>query len=270
MGRGNNKFAALNLNDIYGKKEPKPKPPTATTNGNTSGNHPPGYMLVLTRQKQPSLVAKDDEDKTISVGSISTPSPLQEERVNNPWAINPVDVCKEDHENEKKNAEEHVHGKTKSKGETLICSKPGLGIPQPGAAKIEGELGAIPPRDENERSAAKIEGELGAIPTYIPPRRPSPPREIRDWDDDERSTILPLHQQNRGTYFGDDRDAYYNNNNMNNHQSRQKHSGGNRNVNLNTNYPVKGDNGDTENNTGGGQGREVRYGYRTKQNAFHH
>ena len=203
MGRGNNKFAAMNLNDIYGKKEPKPKPPIATTNGNTSGNHPPGYMLVLTRQKQPSLVAKDDEDKTISVGSISTRSPLQEERVNNPWAINPVDVCKEDHENEKKNAEEHVHGKTKSKGETLIWSRPGLGIPQPGAAKIEGELGATPPRDDNERS-----------------------------------TILPLHQKNRGTYFGDDRDAYYNNNNMNNHQSRQKHSRGNRNVNLNTNYPV--------------------------------
>jgi hypothetical protein len=57
---------------------------------------------------------------------------------------------------------------------------------------------------------------------------------------------------------------------MNNHQSRQKHSGGNRNVNLNTNYPVKGDNGDTENNTGVRQRREVRYGYGTKQNAFHH
>jgi hypothetical protein len=126
MGRGNNKFAALNLNDIYGKKESKPKPPTATTNKNTGGNHPPGYMLVLTRQKQSSLVAKDDEDKTISVGSISTPSPLKEERLNNPWVIKLVDVRMEDHENEKKNVEEHVHGKTKSKGETLIWSKPHL------------------------------------------------------------------------------------------------------------------------------------------------
>ena len=77
MGRGNNKFTALNLNDIYGKKEPKPKPPIATTNGNTSGNHPPGYMLVLTRQKQPSLSPKTTKTKPFQWDPSPPPRPCK-------------------------------------------------------------------------------------------------------------------------------------------------------------------------------------------------
>jgi len=188
MGRGNNKFAAVNLNDIYGKKQQKSKPPpTRTENGNSTG----GGMLVLTRHKEPYLVAKEEQGKTISA------SALKKESNDIPWAIsstiNPFVACKEDGENERR--KKAGNGKTESKSETVISLKPhpqsqsnvnGLGIYRPG-------------------SAAKSEGESRGIP------RPSPPREVRNWDDDERSSILPPHQQNRGRYLDDGDDAYYSN-----------------------------------------------------------
>lgn len=92
-----NKFAAQNLNDIYGKKEPKP--PTPTDNANLAGTRPRGSgMLVLTRpvkqpQPPPSLVPKDG--KTIQAGlglsSSSSSSALKKESVPAVQAVqNPV------------------------------------------------------------------------------------------------------------------------------------------------------------------------------------
>lgn len=91
-----NKFAAQNLNDIYGKKEPKP--PIPSDNANPAGTRPRGSgMLVLTRpvkqpQPLPSLVPKDG--KTIQAGlglSSSSSSALKKESVSGVQAVqNPV------------------------------------------------------------------------------------------------------------------------------------------------------------------------------------
>ena len=169
MGGGSKKFAPLNLNDIYGKKEVKSKLPTLITKEDKK-ELPRREMLVLTAQRpnHAFLVAKDEEGKSINsfqLGSnISSPSPLKkEESVRNAWTIKNqvgVVVCKE---LEQVNLDERANGKAEPKRET----------PTP-------------------ISHSKIEGELRCIQTS----RPLPPdRAVRDWDDDERSTAL-LHQQN--------------------------------------------------------------------------
>lgn len=97
-----NKFAAQNLNDIYGKKEPKP--PIPTDNANTAGTRPRGSgMLVLTRpvkqpqpqpqpQPPPSLVPKDGKSIQPGLGlSSSSSSVLKKENVPGVHAVqNPV------------------------------------------------------------------------------------------------------------------------------------------------------------------------------------
>lgn len=93
-----NKFAAQNLNDIYGKKEPKA--PTPTDNANPAGNRPRGSgMLVLTRpvkqpQPQPLSSVVPKEGKTIQAGlglSSSSSSSLKKESVPGVQAVqNPV------------------------------------------------------------------------------------------------------------------------------------------------------------------------------------
>ena len=169
MGGGSKKFAPLNLNDIYGKKEVKSKLPTLITKEDKK-ELPRREMLVLTPQRpnHSFLVAKDEEGKIINsfqLGSnISFPSPLKkEESVRNAWTIKNqvrVVVCKE---LEQVNLEERANGKAEPKRET----------PTP-------------------ISHSKIEGELRCIQ----PSRPLPPdRAVRDWDDDELSTTL-LHEQN--------------------------------------------------------------------------
>lgn len=95
-----NKFAAQNLNDIYGKKEPKP--PTPTDNANTAGTRPRGGgMLVLTRpvkqpqpQPPPSLVPKDGKIIQPGLGlSSSSSSALKKENVPGVHAVqNPVSL----------------------------------------------------------------------------------------------------------------------------------------------------------------------------------
>ena len=173
MGGGSKKFAPLNLNDIYGKKEVKSKLPTLITKEDKK-ELPRREMLVLTAQRpnHSFLVAKDEEGKSINsfqLGSnISSPSPLKkEESVRNAWTIKNqvgVVVCKE---LEQVNLDERANEKAEPKRET----------PTP-------------------ISHSKIEGELRCIQTSrpLPPALPRD-RAVRDWDDDERSTAL-LHQQN--------------------------------------------------------------------------
>ena len=169
MGGGSKKFAPLNLNDIYWKKEVKSKLPTLITKEDKK-ELPRREMLVLTahRTNHSFLAAKDEEEKSINsfqLGSnISSLSPLKkEESVRNAWTIKNqvgVVVCKE---LEQVNLDERANGKAEPKRET----------PTP-------------------ISHSKIQGELRCIQTS----RPLPPdRAVRDWDDDERSTAL-LHQQN--------------------------------------------------------------------------
>ena len=74
MRGGSKKFAPLNLNDIYGKKEVKSKLPTLVTKEDKK-KLPCREMLVLTPQRpnHSFLVAKDEEGKSINsiqLGSI--------------------------------------------------------------------------------------------------------------------------------------------------------------------------------------------------------
>eukprot|EP01018_Ginkgo_biloba_P010347 Gb_07337 [translate_table: standard] len=81
-----NKFATQNLNDIYGKKEPRPTP---ADNGNPTGSRPRGSthggMLVLTRPVKPQPVAAVKDGK--SLAGLTSSLALKKESVQGPVSL---------------------------------------------------------------------------------------------------------------------------------------------------------------------------------------